>query len=156
MKKEFKSKETQENKRVNETNDNPKTFAPTVPKHIIALAAIVKYNSEIKRFTAIGILNYLAQTNEIVRDPKDYVKFKWDKFSVKNKGLVREYKYTEPFFLTALVASFSSFSASAQKIIDEFCKEELNFGIQKAVNQEEVDNMAKDTEEYTQKHSENV
>lgn len=140
----------------NETNEEIKPFdkrnippfAQNVPEHIINLAAICKYNAEIKRFTAIGILNYLSQTNEIVRSPKDYVKFKWDKFSVKNNGLAREYKYSEPFFLTALVAAFSSFSASAQRIIDEFCKKEMSIGINKAVVQEDVDNVIESTEKY--------
>ena len=51
---------------------------------------------------------------------------------------MREYPYTEPFFINALVAAFTSFSASAQITIDNFCHKEMSVGIDKAVDQEEV------------------
>ena len=77
-----------------------------------------------------------------------HVSFKWNKFAVKANGLMREYSYNEPFFLNALVAAFSSFSASAQRTIDAFCKKEMSVGITKAVDQEEVDNIAALNEQY--------
>lgn len=108
------------------------------PEHIVQLALIIKNNAEIRRFTALGILNYLLQKGEIQGD-KRYVSFKWNKFAVKANGLMREYPYTEPFFINALVAAFTSFSASAQRTIDIFCHKEMSVGIDKAVDQEEVD-----------------
>ena len=77
------------------------------------------------------------QKGEISGD-KRYVSFKWNKFAVKANGLMREYPYTEPFFINALVAAFTSFSASAQITIDNFCHKEMSVGIDKAVDQEEV------------------
>lgn len=117
------------------------------PEHIVAVALIIKNNAEIRRFTALGILNYLLQKGEIKGD-KRYVSFKWNKFAVKANGLMREFTYNEPFFLNALVAAFASFSASAQRTIDAFCKKEMSVGIAKAVDQEEVDNIAALNEEY--------
>ena len=117
------------------------------PEHIVAVALIIKNNAEIRRFTALGILNYLLQKGEIKGD-KRYVSFKWNKFAVKANGLMREFSYNEPFFLNALVAAFSSFSASAQRTIDAFCKKEMSVGITKAVDQEEVDNITALNEEY--------
>lgn len=108
--------------------------------HTVRLASIVKNNSEIRRFTALGILNYLLQKGEISGDSR-YVQFKWDKFGVKSDGIMREYRYTEPFFLNALVASFTSFAASAQNVIDKFCVIELNENIEKATDAEEVANI---------------
>lgn len=107
------------------------------PEHVVQLALIIKNNAEIRRFTALGILNYLLQKGEISGD-KRYVSFKWNKFAVKANGLMREYPYTEPFFINALVAAFTSFSASAQVTIDNFCHKEMSVGIDKAVDQEEV------------------
>lgn len=107
------------------------------PEHVVQLALIIKNNAEIRRFTALGILNYLLQKGEISGD-KRYVSFKWNKFAVKANGLMREYPYTEPFFINALVAAFTSFSASAQTTIDIFCHKEMSVGIDKAVDQEEV------------------
>jgi len=117
------------------------------PEHVVQIALLIKNNAEIRRFTALGILNYLLQKGEI-RGDKRYVSFKWNKFAVKANGLMREYSYNEPFFLNALVAAFISFSASAQRTIDAFCKKEMSVGIAKAVDKEEVDNIATLNEQY--------
>lgn len=122
-------------------------IAANFPEHVVQIALLIKNNAEIRRFTALGILNYLLQKGEI-RGDKRYVSFKWNKFAVKANGLMREYSYNEPFFLNALVAAFSSFSASAQRTIDAFCKKEMSVGITKAVDQEEVDNIAALNEQY--------
>lgn len=123
------------------------------PEHTVQIALIIKNNAEIRRFTALGILNYLLQKGEI-KGTARYVSFKWNKFAVKCNGLMREYSYNEPFFLNALVASFASFSASAQRTIDNFCRQEMSVGISKAVDQEEVENIASLNEEYLSVSSE--
>lgn len=117
------------------------------PEHIVQLALLIKNNAEIRRFTALGILNYLLQKGEIVGD-KRYVSFKWNKFAVKANGLMREYSYTEPFFINALIAAFTSFSASAQRTINYFCKKEMSVGIDKAADQEEINNIVILNEEH--------
>lgn len=125
------------------------------PEHIVQIALIIKNNAEIRRFTALGILNYLMQKGEIKGNSR-YVSFKWNKFAVKCDGLMREYSYNEPFFLNALVASFASFSASAQRTIDNFCKKEMSVGINKAVDKDEVENIAAFNEEYQSAGKEEV
>lgn len=130
--------------------DKKKELPPVTgryPEHVVQIALIIKNNAEIRRFTALGILNYLLQKGEI-KGTARYVSFKWNKFAVKCNGLMREYSYNEPFFLNALVASFSSFSASAQRTIDNFCKHEMSVGINKAVDKEEVENIVTLNEEY--------
>lgn len=117
------------------------------PEHVVQIALLIKNNAEIRRFTALGVLNYLLQKGEI-KGTARYVSFKWNKFAVKCNGLMREYSYNEPFFLNALVASFASFSASAQRTIDNFCKKEMSVGINKAVDSEEVENIVALNEEY--------
>lgn len=121
--------------------------AANYPEHVVAIALIIKNNAEIRRFTALGILNYLLQKGEIKGDNR-YVSFKWNKFAVKCNGLTREYSYTEPFFINALVASFNSFSASAQRTIDAFCHKEMSVSINKAVDKEEVEAITALNEEY--------
>lgn len=123
------------------------------PEHIVAVALIIKNNAEIRRFTALGILNYLLQKGEIKGDNR-YVSFKWNKFAVKCNGLMHEYSYTEPFFINALVASFNSFSASAQRTIDAFCHKEMSVSINKAVDKEEVEAITALNEEYQDNGSE--
>ena len=122
------------------------------PKHVVGIALLIKNNAEIRRFTALGILNYLLQKGEITGDHR-YVTFKWNKFAVKANNLMREYSYNEPFFLNDLVAAFSSFSASAQRIIDEFCRQEMSIGLNKAVDQDEVNDIVALNEQYQNKEA---
>ncbi len=108
------------------------------PEHVRNIAFLMKNNSEIRRFTAIGIINYLLQRGEI-KGTKRYVSFLWNKFQVKVDGLTKEYYYTEPFFLNCLVASFTSFAASATQTINTFTRKEMSIGVEKACDQNEID-----------------
>lgn len=127
-------------------HDIPST-AHRYPEHFVQIALLIKNNAEIRRFTSLGILNYLYQKGAI-KGTDGFVSFKWNKFAVKYKGLICEYAYSEPFFLNALVASFISFSASAQRTIDKFCKIELMIGINKAIDSEEVEAINKVNEKH--------
>lgn len=115
--------------------------------NVVELASIVKNNAEIRRFTAIGIINYLKNKG-IIGKEHNRVSFKWNKFTVISDGLISEYKYTELFFINSLVASFSNFSSSAQRIIDNFCKTELNSNIQESVDENEVNNIVENNEQH--------
>lgn len=108
-----------------------------IPTHVLELACIVKDNAEIRRFTSLAILNYLHQKNEL-RGKKGYVDFLWNKFAVKAGGLSREYRYTEPFFIKALVSAFTSFANSANKTINNFLEIELNTEISEVTNDKEI------------------
>lgn len=108
-----------------------------IPTHVLELACIVKDNAEIRRFTSLAILNYLHQKNEL-RGKKGYVDFFWNKFAVKAGGLSREYRYTEPFFIKALVSAFTSFANSANKTINNFLEIELNTEISEVTNDKEI------------------
>lgn len=108
-----------------------------IPTHVLELACIVKDNAEIRRFTSLAILNYLHQKNEL-RGKKGYVDFLWNKFAVKAGGLSREYRYTEPFFIKALVSSFTSFANSANKTINNFLEIELNTELSEITNNDEI------------------
>ena len=94
------------------------------------------------------VKSYRNNYNVTIGDKK-YIVFKWNKFAIRYDGLTREYLYTEPFFLNALVASFTSFSASAQNIIDEFARREMSVGINKAIDVEEVNEIASLNEKNT-------
>lgn len=113
------------------TNSKGRTIK-NIPNHITELALIVKNNAQIRRYTAIAIINYLCQKGEIskisveeqAKGKGNYVNFLWDKFTVKSNGLSRDYRYTEKFFITALIGSFTSFAANSKEVIINFLKEE--------------------------------
>lgn len=108
---------------------NGRSLGIKVPEHIVEIAYIVIYNSAIRRFTSLNILNYLTQTGKIRPDAGGkYVKFLWNKFQVTADGLKSEYSYREKFFLNALVAAFPQFAKNAQDTIQEFMvKEDLAY-----------------------------
>lgn len=107
---------------------------------MINLVLLCRNNSEIRRFTSYGIINFLYQKGEI-KEPKGYVTFFWNKFSVKCAGLNREFSYTEAFFINCLVASFTSFATSATKIIEVFCKKEMMITLKKVKNDDLIEEM---------------
>ena len=109
-------------------NKGKKNFAPTreyvrseIPEHLKNLVLLMKNNAEIRRFTALGVIDALKEAGEL-KGEKHYVDFKFNHFVVSDDGLRRDYRYTEIFFLNALVDSFSRFAASAQNVINEFIK----------------------------------
>ena len=105
--------------------DTMKDALKEYPKHLVKIVNLVRSNSDVRRYTSLGILNYLCQKG--VNDGTEgYVKFHWTKFSITINGLTTEYRYKEPFFLNCLIASFTSFANSAQKIIGEFCAKEMS------------------------------
>ena len=114
------------------------------PEHLVNLVVILKHNAEIARFTGIGVLNYLYQKKEIPTN-KGYVDYLWDKFVVHYNGLKREFRYSEDFFIKCLVASFTSFAANAEKIINTFCNEEFDKSISTIATKDDVDSIIADT-----------
>lgn len=109
--------------------ERKRTYVPEryakLPKHILEIVFIIKFNAEIRRFTAKGIINTLFTRDEI-KTKRPYVKFLWNKFVINTNGLNREYNYNETFFINSLIASFQCFAETAQKTINEFCSEELS------------------------------
>lgn len=96
---------------------------PEIPEHLRNLVLLMKNNAEIRRFTALGIIDALKEANEL-KGEKHYVDFKFNHFVVSDDGLRRDYRYNEIFFLNALVNSFSRFAASAQVVISNFVEVE--------------------------------
>lgn len=96
---------------------------PEIPEHLKNLVLLMKNNAEIRRFTALGVIDALKESGEL-KGEKHYVDFKFNHFVVSDDGLRRDYRYTEIFFLNALVNSFSRFAASAQVVISNFVEVE--------------------------------
>ena len=141
-------KTKKKDKRVNEE-------AMQLPEHTRNLAFILRNNSEIRRFTSVGIINYLQQKGVVHKGVEfnHFVLFKWNKFQIitnklehtessKTNKLIKEYEYTEPFFLNSLVASFTCFSTSAQRTVNTFVHTEMSVGsIQDVVDMNEVNSI---------------
>lgn len=120
----YRGKQNNKNKKEHKCIDVPERYAK-LPKHILEVVFIIKFNAEIRRFTAKGIINTLFTRDEI-KAKRPYVKFLWNKFVVNTNGLNHEYNYNETFFINSLIASFQCFAEIAQETINKFCSEELS------------------------------
>lgn len=142
----------QEQKRFREKGKIP---FKNVPEHISRVSILLINNAELRRFTAIAIRNYLLQKN-LVEEGTIYVKFSAAKFSVINNGLILQYRYTEQFFLNALVAAFPSFAASANKAIENLCQVELEKSTSDVVDKTIVEEIVENNKLHINQQLENV
>lgn len=126
-----------------------------VPEHIARVSVLLINNAELRRFTAIAIRNYLLQKG-VVEPGNIYIKFGASKFSVINNGLVLQYRYTEQFFLNALVAAFPSFAASANRAIDNLCQVELEKCTNEVVDNDAIKAIVEDNKLHIKQQPENV
>lgn len=106
----------------------------------VKIATLMKYNAEIRRFTALGILNWLTQKN-IINAKSKYVTFKWNKFVVRVDGLNKEFSYKEDFFINALIASFASLANYATFVINDFIKYEIEANVDDVLNSNDIDEL---------------
>lgn len=120
----YRGKQNNKNKKEHKRTYVPERYAK-LPKHILEIVFIIKFNAEIRRFTAKGIINTLFTRDEI-KTKRLYIKFLWNKFVINTNGLNHEYNYNETFFINSLIASFQCFAEIAQETINKFCSEELS------------------------------
>jgi hypothetical protein len=120
----YRDKQNNKNKKEYKRTYVPERYAK-LPKHILEIVFIIKFNAEIRRFTAKGIINTLFTRDEI-KTKRPYIKFLWNKFVINTNGLNHEYNYNETFFINSLIASFQCFAETAQETINKFCYEELS------------------------------
>lgn len=106
----------------------------------VKIATLMKYNAEIRRFTALGILNWLTQKG-VINAKSKYVTFKWNKFVVRVDGLNKEFSYKEDFFINALVASFASLANYATFVINDFIKYEIEANANDVLNSNDIDKL---------------
>lgn len=120
----YRGKRNNKNKKEHKRTYVPERYAK-LPKHILEVVFIIKFNAEIRRFTAKGIINTLFTRDEI-KTKRPYIKFLWNKFVININDLNHEYRYNETFFINSLIASFQCFAEIAQETINKFCSEELS------------------------------
>ena len=99
-------------------------FAKNQPEHIVNIVRIIKNNAEIRRYTSLGIIQYLHEQGHLTGE-KNYVTFNWKNFVVYSDGWVRSYPYKNVFFINSFVESFSKFANEAQMKIDTFLDIEM-------------------------------
>lgn len=94
---------------------------PQSPEELQNVIKIVKYNANIKRHTSLNILKTFVEDGFIDEAKGAFVEFMWDKYTVKSKGVVKEYAYDKTF-IEALVKAHSDMAADSTNAIAAFIK----------------------------------
>lgn len=100
-------------------------YVQNIEPHIVRMIRVLHANADIRRYTALGIVNRLIANGTITEDG-NYVRFRWDKFTVSSKGINNDYRYTDIVFLESFVGAFSILTSVASKSLDNFCKIEFD------------------------------
>lgn len=98
-----------------------KSAVPQTPIELQGVVKIVRYNANIKRHTALNILNAFVEDGFIDEAKGAFVSFEWDKYIVKSKGVAKEYQYDKTF-VTALVKAHEDMSKDSTKAIKDYIK----------------------------------
>lgn len=94
---------------------------PQTPEEIQNVVKIVKYNANIKRHTALNILNTFVEDGFIPDSKGAFVDFMWDKYTVKHNNITKEYKYDKTF-VEALVKAHEDVAKDSAEAINKFVK----------------------------------
>lgn len=100
-------------------------YVQSIEPHIVRMIRVLHANADIRRYTALGIVNRLIANGTITEDG-NYVRFRWDKFTVSSKGINNDYRYTDIVFLESFVGAFGILTNVASKSLDNFCKIEFD------------------------------
>lgn len=123
-------------------------FAKRFPLHLVKVSLLIRHNRELARLTSLALLKYLEDKGDIYGYGK-FINFKYDKFSVRYNGLIREYSYKEDFFITCMMAALDVFYANAVKTLTNLTRKEFS----KSAEQLADENVREEITEYLTKHS---
>lgn len=130
-------------------------FVQNLDAHLVRLIRIVHANGDIRRYTALGIIKAFKADGTITGE-SNYVRFRWDKFTICSEGINNDYRYTDTRFLTAFVAAFSILSGVAEKALNNFCKIESDNLASAQIEQTKVDELTKSIVEHQLDLDENI
>ena len=94
---------------------------PQVPEELQNVIKIVKYNANIRRHTALNVLNTFVEDGFILDNKGAFVDFQWDKYTVKQNGVTKEYQYDKTF-VEALVKAHEDVAKDSAIVINKFVK----------------------------------
>jgi predicted transcriptional regulator len=109
-------------------------FVQELEPHLVRLIRIVHTNADIRRYTALGIVKRLIDKG-VITEEGNYIRFRWDKYTVCSKGINTDYRYTEADFLESYVGAFTILANVAGKALDNFCQIEFDKSAKDAIDE---------------------
>ncbi len=118
-------------------------FVQNLDAHLVRLVRIVQGNDDIRRYISLGIINRLIKSKAIT-EGGNYIRFRWDKFTVCSKGINTDYRYNDPIFLQSFVGSFTILTNVASKALENFVKIEFDQPAEKVIDGSDPDGVDKE------------
>lgn len=116
-------------------------YVQNIEPHIVRMIRVLHANADIRRYTALGIVKRLID-NGTITEEGNYVRFRWDKFTVSSKGINNDYRYTDIVFLESFVGAFGILTSVASKSLDNFCKIEFDQMSGQKIDAKNVDSVS--------------
>lgn len=96
------------------------------PKHINRATLLARNNAEFKRLLSLILIRSHKNSGEIKEDAKCYVKFAFNKYSIRVDGLSREYSMRSAQFVTCYAAAILALNEYAQDTLVCYINEEFD------------------------------
>lgn len=130
-------------------------YVQNIEPHIVRMIRVLHANADIRRYTALGIVNRLIK-NGIITEEGNYIRFRWDKYTVCSKGINTDYRYTEQVFLESFAGSFNILNTVSSKALDNFCKIEFDKNSGKVLDEDAVNGPSEDIIAHQLESDENI
>lgn len=113
-----------------------------VPALYRALVSELNYNADIRRYCSLYIIKSFKENGIIPNDSKAFVKFMWNKFTVKCDNLEKDYTYGEEAFIKGYAAANRAVLLSGLIVLNAFTINNLGKELTEIVTQEEINSCA--------------
>lgn len=96
------------------------------PEHSRRLTFLCRNNAEFKRLLSLALIHLHRENETIPADAKAYVKFNFNKYSIKAEGLITEYSMKTKLFTTAMVTAIVAFNQYSQNTLANYVNNEFD------------------------------
>jgi len=95
------------------------------PEWVNRITLLARNNAEFKRLLSLLLIELHKEAGDIGSDAKCYIKFNFNKYSVKVNGLLTEYSMKTKLFVTAGAAAVIAFDQYAQHTLATYVQNEF-------------------------------
>lgn len=96
------------------------------PEWVNRITLLARNNAEFKRLLSLLLIELHKEAGDIGNDAKCYIKFNFNKYSVKVNGLLTEYSMKTKLFVTAAAAAIVAFDQYSQHTLATYVQNEFD------------------------------
>ena len=96
------------------------------PEHVNRCTLLARNNAEFKRLLSLLLIQLHKEAGDIGENAKTYIKFNFNKYSVRVNGLITEYSMKTKLFITAYAAAIVAFDQYSQHTLATYVNNEFD------------------------------